>query len=97
MSDEKYHEWRGSVIATLKSLNHNDDILSKNMEDITKSIKKESDNTHKIRIACEKRITSLELSIKSLENTNKILTKLLIGLIIAILGGILGLGLGNMF
>jgi hypothetical protein len=83
------HEWRGSVIATIKSLNHNDNILNDSIENIEKECNKRCNHLNNYQMLMENRMTSMEIKLETLIHNNKNLISLLIGTTIVAIGSFL--------
>lgn len=90
-SDEKNAEWRGKVISTLESLNHSDDILWKKLEGLKASDDKIETKVIKHCMECEGRLIIMETKLENLENHRSFQNKLIIGLILTMIGGIIAI------
>ena len=88
-SSENDAEWRGKVISTLKSLNHSDDILWKKLEDLKVSDDKIEARVLEHCIECEKRMSKVETNIENFNSRIGFQNKVIIGLIVAIISGII--------
>lgn len=87
MEDNRgYSEFRGTVIATLESLNHNDDVLNSKINAIKDSLTDCQHCAQETRIGYESRITKLE--------TNQ---KIMFTAFVAALTGIVGLAIKLVF
>jgi hypothetical protein len=86
MSDIKEYEWRGRVISTLESLNHNDDVIDKRVSKFENECDKKCGDLKRYQMLVEKRITSMEVKIDNLIEYNRYLMKVLIGAIIVTIG-----------
>jgi hypothetical protein len=86
MTNVKEHEWRGRVISTLESLNHNDDVIDKRVSKFENKCDKKCGDLKRYQMLVEKRITSMEVKIDNLIEYNRYLMKVLIGAIIVTIG-----------